>query len=291
VDARTSAHLTGLLGADLRDVRSLGGQHGVRHYRLTLADGRVAFAKIQTPQPAGNVAAGFAAEASGLRWLAEAAAAPVPVVLATDETCLVIEWIEAGRPSPAAAGRFGRDLAALHAAGSGYFGAPWPGTIAGLPLPNDAGRPGSWPDWFAARRLLPYIRLARDAGTLSAADTALLESAAAGAGRLAGPPEPPSRIHGDCWSGNVLWSGDRGWLIDPAAHGGHRETDLAMLALFGPPYLDRIMAGYQQSAPLADGWRRRLPLHQLHPLLVHVCLFGTAYRDSALSAARQVLGA
>ena len=89
----------------------------------------------------------------------------------------------------------------------------------------------------------------------------------------------------------MLWSGGRGWLIDPAAHGGHRETDLAMLALFGAPHLDRILAAYQEAAPLADGWRARVPLHQLHPLLVHVCLFGGSYRDAALDAARRVLAA
>jgi fructosamine-3-kinase len=89
----------------------------------------------------------------------------------------------------------------------------------------------------------------------------------------------------------VLWSGGRGWLIDPAAQGGHRETDLAMLALFGAPYFDRILAAYQEAAPLTGGWRERVPLHQLHPLLVHVCLFGDSYRDAALDAARRVLAA
>jgi fructosamine-3-kinase len=159
--------------------------------------------------------------------------------------------------------------------------------IAGLVLPNGAA--DSWPDWYTANRVLPYARLAAAAGFLSSADVALIESACARSPQLAGPAEPPSRIHGDCWSGNVLWSGDRGWLIDPATHGGHRETDLAMLALFGAPYLDRILAAYQEAAPLADGWRERLPLHQLHPLLVHVCLFGGSYRDAALGAARRVL--
>ena len=106
---------------------------------------------------------------------------------------------------------------------------------------------------------------------------------------LAGPPEPPSRIHGDCWSGNVLWSGGRGWLIDPAAHGGHRETDLAMLALFGAPHLDHILRAYQDAHPLADGWPSRVPLHQLHPLLVHCCLFGPTYAPSLRSAAHSAL--
>ncbi len=169
----------------------------------------------------------------------------------------------------------------------GRFGAPWPGVIAGLPLPDHEAE--SWPDWYAANRVLPYARMARDAGTLTSGDVGLIESACARLPELAGPAEPPSRIHGDCWAGNVLWSGGRGWLIDPAAHGGHRETDLAMLALFGAPYLDQILSAYEEEVPLTDGWRGRVPLHQLHPLLVHACLFGGSYRDAALGAARAVL--
>jgi fructosamine-3-kinase len=306
VDQATRARLEQLLGSGSLAAQSLGGRHGVLHYRLTLADGRRAFAKIQNPNSSGNVAAGpdadrrpagfrltataedvFASETAGLRWLAEAGQAPVPAVLASDQTCLVTEWVDEGSPSAQAAARFGQELAGLHRAGAGSFGAPWRGVIAGLPLPNDEA--SQWPDWYAANRLLPYVKIARNAGTLTAADAALVESAAARSSELAGPAEPPSRIHGDCWSGNVLWSGGRGWLIDPAAHGGHRETDLAMLALFGAPYLDQTLAGYAEVAPLAEGWRDRVPLHQLHPLLVHVCLFGESYRDSALSAAHAVL--
>jgi fructosamine-3-kinase len=87
----------------------------------------------------------------------------------------------------------------------------------------------------------------------------------------------------------VLWSGGRGWLIDPAAHGGHRESDLAMLALFGAPHLERILSAYDEAYPLADGWRSRVPLHQIHPLLVHVCLFGGAYIGQLRAAARAAL--
>lgn len=289
MDAATAARLTAVAGREVASARSLGGQHGVAHYRLQLADGTVAFAKVQNQSSSGNGAAGFSAEAAGLRWLAAAEAVPVPSVFGFDARCLITEWVDAGAPRPDAASEFGRDLADLHRAGSARFGAPWPGVIAGLELPNDAA--DSWPEWYAANRVLPYARLARDAGTLTRADVTLIESACAQSLELAGPPEPPSRIHGDCWSGNVLWSSARAWLIDPAAHGGHRETDLAMLALFGAPYLDRLMGAYEDVAPLADGWRSRVPLHQLHPLLVHVCLFGASYRDSALNAARRVLAA
>jgi fructosamine-3-kinase len=263
----------------------VGGQFGVRHCRATLADGRTVFAKIA--RPAAGTGPGFEAEARGLRWLGEAGAVGVPEVIGWDDGALVIAWLPPGAPGRQAAEQFGRDLARLHAAGAQRYGAPWPGRIAGLPLGNEAG--DSWPEWYAARRVLPFARRASDEGVLSSADVRLIESVASRIGGLAGPAEPPSRIHGDCWSGNVLWSGGRGWLIDPAAHGGHRETDLAMLALFGAPFLSRIIACYQEVAPLSPGWRGRVPLHQLHPLLVHVCLFGAGYRPAVLDAARGAL--
>jgi fructosamine-3-kinase len=288
-DQDTRLRLERLAGTALRECQPAGGQFGVRHCRATLADGRVVFAKVAGGR-AGSRAGGdpgFGAEARGLRWLGDAGAVPVPEVIGWDDGALVISWLPAEAPGRQAAERFGRDLASMHAAGAAAYGAPWPGWIGGLPLGNDAG--DSWPEWYAARRLLPFARRAGDAGSLTTADLRLIETVARRIGDLAGPAEPPSRIHGDCWSGNVLWSGGRGWLIDPAAHGGHRETDLAMLALFGAPFLDRILACYQEVTPLAAGWRARVPLHQLHPLLVHVCLFGGGYRAAALDAARAAL--
>jgi len=283
-----TARVGTLAGTPVRDLRAAGGQHGWQHFRVILADGRAAFAKVSGT----GTRAAFDAEARGLRWLAAAHAVPIPDVLGWDDRALVLSWVPPGQPGPDAAGSFGRELARLHAAGAPGFGAAWPGYIASLPLDNTpwpAAR--GWPAWYAECRILPYLRRAADAGTLGALDVRLVETVAARISELAGPDEPPCRIHGDCWSGNVMWSAGRGWLIDPAAHGGHRETDLAMLALFGAPHLEHILRAYQQAAPLADGWRSRVPLHQLHPLLVHVCLFGAGYRAEALAAARAALSA
>jgi fructosamine-3-kinase len=298
--ARRIARLTGLA---VRDARVVGAQHGYQHLMVTLSGGQRAFAKVAPDNdPSDDAAAGgpFEAEANGLRWLAEADAVPVPEVLAVTGTALVISMIPPGRATPSAAFGFGAGLARLHAAGAADFGAPWPGVIASLPLDNTplgstpldstppAG-PSDWPQWYASRRLLPYLRMAVDAGALGPEDARLVEAVTERIGSLAGPAEPPSRIHGDCWAGNVLWSGGEGWLIDPAAHGGHRETDLAMLALFGAPELDRILVGYNDTVPLAAGWRDRIPLHQLHPLLVHACLFGASYAAGVRTAARAAL--
>ena len=279
--------IAGLTGTGTAELRALGGQHLWRHYAATLTDGRRVFAKF-SERP---VASLMASEARGLQWLASAGGPGVPEVLGCDGDGIVLSWVSSGPATPGAAQRFGRELAAMHAAGAETFGAPWPGYIASLPLDNEAGSRGGWPEWYAARRLIPFLRRAADAGTLAAGDVRLVESVIGRIGELAGPAERPSRIHGDCWSGNVLWSAGRGWLVDPAAHGGHRETDLAMLALFGAPHLERILAAYDEAAPLAGGWQARVPLHQLHPLLVHVCLFGASYRERLRDAARSALAA
>jgi fructosamine-3-kinase len=282
-----ASRLSRLTGREVRSVRDAGGQHGYRHLEISFANGSRGFAKVSS-----DGGGEFAAEANGLRWLGSADAVPVPEVLGVDETALVISMVpSAGLATADAAHRFGGDLARLHAFGADRFGAPWPGFIASLPLDNACGSGESWPSWYASWRLLPFLRLAMSCGALRASEVSLVEDVIDRLPALAGPSfaERPSRIHGDCWSGNVLWSGGRGWLIDPAAHGGHRETDLAMLALFGAPHLSAVVAGYSSVSPLAAGWQSRVPLHQLHPLLVHACLFGGSYRSAVASAARSVL--
>ena len=286
--------ISAALGTPVTGLHEAGGQHGYRHVTGTLADGRAIFAKV-APGPDEAVAAAFTAEANGLRWLAEADGPPVPAVIGVSPELLVIELVEVKertRTPAQAARQFGADLARMHAAGAPSLGAPWPGYIASLPLDNSqADGETDWGSWYARRRLLPYLRRARDKGALSRAEAGLVDSVIDRIGELAGPPEPPSRIHGDLWWGNVVWSGGRGWLIDPAAHGGHRETDLAMLDLFSSPEQDEILKGYTETVPLADGWQSRVPLHQLHPLLVHVCLFGGGYTAQLAAVARAALAA
>ncbi|GHG24959.1 MULTISPECIES: fructosamine kinase family protein [Streptomyces] len=272
-----------LTGRAVTGLRPLSGSLA----EAALDDGRTVIVKRAEDAEAAR------AEAAGLRWLAEADATPVPRVHGREEAWLVLDRVREGRPGREAALRFGRELAGLHAAGAPAFGAPPPGgpveAFIGLaPMRNVTG--DDWPAWYAEHRVLPYLRRAVDAGTMDAGEAAVVERVCARLPGLAGPAEPPARLHGDLWNGNVLWGADgRVRLIDPAAHGGHRETDLAMLALFGCPLLDAVLEGYQDVAPLASGWRARVGVHQLFPLLVHAVLFGRGYAGQALAAARSAL--
>ncbi len=258
----------------------LPGGDTCRAERLTLEDGSSVFAKSLAGAPPGF----FATEAAGLRWLGERAA--VPGVVAVTESMLLLTWIEAGPPTAAAAEELGRALARMHAGGADSFGGPWTGWIGPLALDN---RPAtSWPEFYARQRVLPFVRLAVDAERMTVADAAIIERAMDRLPQLGVPAEPPSRLHGDLWSGNVLWSATGpAYLVDPAAHGGHREADLAMLDLFGLPHLDRVLSAYDEQRPLASGWRERVGLHQLHPLAVHAALFGAGYGARAAAVAGQ----
>lgn len=235
----------------------------------------------------------FEAEAAGLRWLAEAGGARVAQVRGASAGRIELERVTPARPTADAARDFGSALARTHAAGATTFGAApegWDGPLyigrREMPRVTDE----SWGRFYASGRVLPYLDPALRAGHLRDGEAALVrEACELVADGAFDNDAPPARIHGDLWSGNVLFSPDGVVLIDPAAHGGHAETDLAMLALFGAPHLGEILAGYQEVAPLHEGWQARIPLHQLHPLAVHAAGHGRAYGVELAEAARSVL--
>jgi fructosamine-3-kinase len=248
-------------------------------YRAIGPAGKRAFVKTHETDHPGL----FDAEARSLRWLASAAAAHVPDVLAVDDYGIALSYIDEEAPSPARAEQFGHDLAALHRAGAARFGAPWPGFAGPLPMPNDAA--DDWPTFLARKRIEPLLRHAMASGNL--ADATSVERVISRMEWLVDGSEPPSRCHGDLWSGNVMFTGTSAAVVDPSAYGGHREADLAMLCLFSAPYLNRILAGYHDAYPLLDGWRERLGVHQLVPLLAHAALFGGQFGQQVTAMARR----
>jgi fructosamine-3-kinase len=278
------AALAAALGDEVVALDAIPGGDLNAAYRATLRGGARVFVKTSPDAAPGA----YAAEAAGLRWLgAVQDGLPVPEVLAVDERWLALEWVDGGGRVDAAA--LGRGLATVHRAGAARAGE----------LPDDAERyvlgpltlPNAprddWPAFYAESRLLPLAQMAARRGALDGGGVRAVERVAARIGDLAGPEEPPARLHGDLWSGNVHAGADgRPWLIDPAAYGGRREIDLAMLSLFGSP-APAFGAAYDAVWPRAEGHEERVALYQLLPLLVHAVLIGGGYGASARRAAER----
>lgn len=247
-----------------------------------------AFTKRRPCAPSGF----FAVEAAGLNWLDVPGGVRVARVLSVERDSISVERINPAAASKAAAVDFGHRLTATHDAGATAFGAPPDGWDGGgfigetsLSLRPDQ----SWGHFYAEQRVLPYARLAARGRALDEPGLRRIEALAE---RLADgefdDDAPPARIHGDLWAGNVMFDATGAVLIDPAAHGGHRITDLAMLALFGFPHLGEVLASYEQASPwLPPRWRELIGLHQLHPLLVHAVLFGGSYGEQAVAVSNR----
>jgi len=236
----------------------------------------------------------FEVEAAGLRWLAVPGGVPVAEPIEVSPSQLSTVKLELVPPTGAAADEFGRRLAVTHDAGARHFGVPpdgWStdGYIGPIALPHALAPMTAWGEFYANLRLRPYMRAAYNAGTIDGHQLELFERVCTRLedGVYDDPSDEPSRIHGDLWSGNVVWAAGGVHLVDPAAHGGHRETDLAMLGLFGLPQLERVLRAYDEAHPLADGWRDRVGLHRLHPLLTHVVMFGGSYVAQAVAMAHK----
>ncbi len=242
--------------------------------RLDLVDGRSVVEKRSRP----GTATDLSLEGWMLRFLAERSDLPVPEVLEASPDRLLMSYVphDVGGPSAAAEVDAAEKLAALHGVRGQRFGLERDTLIGPLPQPN--GELTSWVDFFRERRLLAMTRLAGDAGRLPEGFASRLEQLAGRLDHLLAEPASPALLHGDVWSGNLLFRGERvAAFVDPAVYFGHPEIELAFTTLFGP-FGETFYAAYAERAGIAPGFfADRAALYNLYPLLVHAHLFGSGY--------------
>jgi fructosamine-3-kinase len=187
-----------------------------------------------TKRRPGAPAGFFAVEAAGLRWLAVPGGASVVPVVSVTPTSITVARVATTRPTPEAARRFGGRLVVTHDAGAPAFGCPpagWSadGFIGDAPLTL---RPtGSWGEFYAEQRVLAFAIRAHRLGSLSTSGLAVIAALAEriGSGEF-DDSAPVARIHGDLWSGNVLWSGDSATMLVHAVEFGGGYGDQAVSA-------------------------------------------------------------
>lgn len=223
----------------------------------------------------------FLKEANALKVLKATTSLCVPEVISSGEAngkqYLVLSWLEAGTAHKDFWQYFGQGLADLHRQTQNNFGWMEDNYIGSLHQSNSAA--DSWSEFYAGQRLLPLIKKLYDKRQMSKGDSQLAEKLCCRLDDLF-PEERPALLHGDLWSGNFMISDKGPAIYDPAAYYGHREMDLGMSLLFGG-FAAQFYEAYEQAWPPEKGWRQRVPLTQLYPLLVHACLFGSAYAERA----------
>jgi len=275
------------LEARVRSVRNLGGDSN--HVALVETERNVAFVKW-TDRPLRRP---FEAEAAGLDAMRAAdTGLVIPRVLAFGDigpgrSFLALEHLESGRRRSDYDELLGRGLATLHRATSALgFGFHVDGTCGSTLQEN--GFLSSWVEFFRERRLRHQIRLAHERG-MSRESIMVLETLADRIHRLIDDELPPSLIHGDLWSGNVMVAKDgRPALVDPAAYYADRAMEFGMMNLFGG-FSVRVHAAYRESWPLRAGDEHRIDAYTLFHVLNHFALFGGSYGAEAVALARRIL--
>jgi len=240
---------------------------------VTTSNGPQLFLKLNTSTPPDM----FQREAEGLNALTVEGGPRVPRPYLVGEEFLLLEYLSPARPAKDYWETLGRRLAHVHATTQPRFGFAHDNYLGSTPQPNRWDENGF--NFFAEQRLLFQGKLAREHGRLSQARLNQIEKLAARLNELV-PEQPASLLHGDLWSGNVI-AGPEGQacLIDPAAHFGWAEADLAMTTLFGG-FSESFYAAYAAARPLAPGYRSRFEIYNLYHLLNHLNLFGSSYLGS-----------
>lgn len=263
-----------ITGRRVKSTRALHGGSIAKVYVVELANGKRLVAKVAKPDSM------MSREGYMLNYLKEVSNLPVPDVIYSDDTLLLMTYIEGNSSFGAAEQTDAAEiLAELHENTAERFGLEEDTLIGPLHQPNP--RTDTWLEFFREHRLLYMAKVAQQAGRLPASILKQIEALAAKLDKYVIEPEKPALVHGDVWTTNILAKdGKITGFIDPAIYYGHAEMDLSFSTLFntfGEPFFKR----YHELRPIPDGFFEvRRDLYNLYPLLVHVRLFGGGYVSS-----------
>ena len=279
--------VSSLLAEPIQSLSAVAGGDICNAFRVITQNGKHLFIKTH-PHPPPEF---FEAESRGLAKLQNTKTLAVPTIRAVisepELKALILEWVEPGPMQPHTSEDFGHGLAMLHRSPAPYFGFETDNYIGTLKQPNAVSQ--NWIEFFSRYRISPQIKLAESNGYLPKSIRSDLDVLLQRLPKLIDASEPPSPLHGDLWGGNrLIDTSGNSWLIDPAFYFGNREVDLAMMRLFGG-FDQVVFDAYAEAFPLSAGWRERIELYQLYPMLVHLNLFGTGYLGSVANIVRRYL--
>jgi protein-ribulosamine 3-kinase len=203
---------------------------------------------------------------------------PVPKVLGFGKThgynFLLTEFIQESPSTKTSFAEAGRFLAQLHRELGTQHGHRYSNFLASVPLDNQWKTDGI--DFMVQNRILPMVGYCLMEEKISIDLYKRIELLCSRLGRII-PDEPPCLLHGDLWTGNLMTApGGKPVFIDPACHYGYRESELAFTYLFGG-FDAAFYEAYLELFPLEPGFGERVSVYHIHPLLVHVYLFGSGY--------------
>jgi len=205
---------------------------------------------------------------------------PVPHVFDVGDSHLLMEFIEESSvPVKVKELQAAKSLSALHSVTneSRMYGYYYNTTIASFNQNNEQTQ-YSWGLFLAQMRIMPMAKICYDKGYLSKEAVDKLEVLCRDIyKRIDMNSITPSLLHGDLWSGNVLFNDTGATLIDPAIYFGDREMELAFILMFNT-FGDTFFNTYSEVHPLSDDfYETKVPLYQIYPYLVHVALYGNTY--------------
>lgn len=283
----------------IREILKTHGLRYVGHSAVTGGDINATY-KVETPKGsiflkvnnAGKYPAMFEKEAEGLQALRQATLLKVPVVIGSGELLhqqyLLLEYLQTSSADTQFWRGFAEGLAQLHRISNDDFGWPSSNYIGSLQQQNTPAK--TWHEFYATRRVLPFVKRLFDDGKFSTKDIIHAEALCKQLENLF-PTEPPSLLHGDLWAGNFMVAKDDNnegisAIYDPAVYFGHREMDIGMSLLFGG-FDSSFYNYYHEYFPLEKNWKQRVSLTQLSPLLVHAVLFGGGYVQQCKNIVQQ----